>query len=38
MPDQYSRFLSTNRSEEKRRGKKRKIAAAFVITIMSMIA
>jgi RNase adaptor protein for sRNA GlmZ degradation len=39
VSDQYSRFLSTNRSEEeRRRRKKRKIAAAFVITIMSMIA
>jgi RNase adaptor protein for sRNA GlmZ degradation len=38
MSHQYSRFLSTNRTEDERRRKKSKIAAAFVITIMSMIA
>jgi hypothetical protein len=38
MSDQYSWFLSTNRSEEERRRKERKITAAFVIIIMYMIA
>jgi RNase adaptor protein for sRNA GlmZ degradation len=38
MSDQYSRFLSTNRTQDERSRKKRKITAAFVITIMTMIA
>jgi hypothetical protein len=38
MSYQYSRFLSTNRTKDERRRRKEEISAAFVITIMPMIA